>query len=496
MKFKVKVSDEFLKALDIDLHLEEPDRKKVSTILSSLNETIMKVLPKNALKNVKSPISDKTDVKRYDLKGLEKEERTELKNIIKYSDRENFFAFFDSKDLILAVIYDYQIVKLSPIMEASSNINDLLKLSYYFLKFKMEDIEENIKLPSSRIEARREAVAVEREANIVAQREKLNAKLDDFMKKIKAKGFSERNVYSPISGDDPFTYERIQLVNFKVGDILTQDNSATSHKFIIKRMEPAGTNIKLVYTPLNSNDEKSTTLTPNTYFYKATPKPVNPNEGETYEMMLPTKEQFMELIENGQKFPKNLFPLGIDASGSEKNSHAEKLKSLKAEWDEMVSIANNGNLAATASSAIETFAGRVSNQNYRNYQGNSNLTYIDKSGYKVNLAKYFAKLLEVPPVVPVAVKEAYEKAFAYVEEECNKILARLHESLANKEWKKVSDLSYFLSQNGTKEFNEELAYYLKEDSYNRKDPNGTNKKEALNTIENKINRFKSSVENI
>jgi DNA-directed RNA polymerase subunit F len=190
---------------------------------------------------------------------------------------------------------------------------------------------------------------------------------------------------------------------------------------------------------------------------------------KAYEIFKPKTIDWKELIDSAQSFPKNLFP---DNMGS--------LRELKDDWDKMIAIVRKDDLEVMKTRAIETFTERISKENYR---GASNLSYIDKSGYRVNLSRYFTKLLEIPPKVPAAVTAAYNENFKYIEEESKKIVELIKQYVADQKWSEVKRLSSLLNDYGTKQFNNEVEKYLKEESYDRKKEGSFSTKITVTHIE-------------
>ena len=487
MKLKVILPNDTLKALDINLHLEKPNRGKVSTILKVLNEVFMGVLPKDKTRNVTSPISDKTDVVRYDLSDIEKDKKVEIKQIIKYANRDNFFVFLDENDSLKAIVNDYQIIRMYG-NNKEANINNLLNNSHYVLNFKMEDIEKNVKLPYARREAREDSPAVERESNIKSGKEKLEGLFQEFMNEVNHINLQKRNIVKknkPTSEDDILRKERMRLDQMQVGDTFSTDPDRTGYRYLILGHEILQDgNVRLTFEEEGNTETGVQNFDGSTQWYKLIFKPEESKKEEedtAYEIFLPKEINWRDILESGQSFPNNLLPDDVNRG----------LRSeLKEKWDKMSSIVKREDIELQKSRALETFGERVKNENYR---GESNLGYIDKSGYRVSLAKYFTKLLEIPPRVPNEVKRTYEESFAFIEKESKDLVKQIKEHVKQEEWEAVTNLSNALHRFGPKRFNFEMDKYLDESKYDRKDPNSLSKNTAVKKMREFVNFFKEEI---
>lgn len=488
MRIKVLLSKEVNKALDINLHLENPSRKKVASILQELNEYFMSALPKDKLKNVTNPISDKTDVKRYDLNGIEKEQRLEIKNIIKYANRDNFFVFFGEDDRINAVVNDYVIIKILNV-DKLSNINDLLKLSFYVLQFNTEDIEENIKLPYARRAAREDSPEVERREHLSWRQAKLDTLYKDFEQQIKYYNLNEQRDIQKREEKrgsvENISQNTVKVSTFKLGTKFTLERRSGAAVYEIKSIIPSNTangSFDIEYE-VNGNTHKAT-VNDEMVAYLYTPQFEESDVDDKYEIFIPKNINWKSIIDSAQTFPLNIFPSNMDRS---------VINQLKTLWDKMIAIVKEDDLEVQKTRSIEGFIERVSKENYR---GTSNLFYIDKSGYRVNLSKYFDRLLEVPAKVPAAVIKAYEVGYQYIESKTNDLVELIQKEVKEENWSEVRRLSAILSDYGTKQFNEQTKIYLDEKKYDRKDSGSISKKEAVTNIERFISYFNKEVEKI
>lgn len=481
MKFKVLLPLNSLKGLDIDLHLQSPSRKKVASLLNQLNEFFMTALPKSKLKNVTHPISDDTEVVRYDLKGIDKEKRAEIKEIIKYANRDNFFVFMAEDDSIDAIINDYEIIRRFN-FSSEVNINNLLKDSFYVLNFKIEDIEENVKKPYARREARTDSPEVERQENIQGQKAKLESLFNDFLQQIKRIDFSDKEIVRKNQSEDNIQSKtKMPLKQMVAGDffVTDRDRVSTVYEIISIASVPNSSDVELTFKA-GGRDTNTQRIDGNQQFFKL--KFREADDEIEYEVFRPQKIDWKTLVNSAQSFPVNLLPERIDYN---------KKRDLKELWDKMIAVVKKDDIELQKTRAQEQFEKRVSEENYR---GDSKLWYLDKSGYKVNLSKYFAKLLEVPPRVPKDVREAYEKAFEFLKQQSSEILARIQKGVEDQDWSLVSNLSSLLNDYGTKRFNSNSERLLEESNYDRARSSSLSRKKALLEIEEFIQNFKDRLQ--
>ena len=466
MKLKVLYPVQNLKALDINLHLNKTNKNNVGAIVIQLSD-ILRIEFKNFIpENTRNLISNETKVDRYDLEGITKERQLEIKNIIKYSNRESVFVFMSKEDKILSVVNNYEVIS-SPGYNVDRNINDFIKFSSYVLNFKIEDIKKNVELFSTRENYKKNNPSTQREQYVLGKKQSFKSLYESFISKLKRSLPKISNNNFEDDGEPTKLKDLKENTYFK----------ANGNIFLLKKIKPSSTDeensVEIIYGSQNSNftDNSSADLNKEQKFIPL--KIVEKNEREVDNIDI-NDIDFLSMIKNRQSFPLTIMNnLGVNINDYD----------LATVWDDMLKTLNNDQNSRNENNAKANYERTIESGNYTSPRST---TYTDKSGYKVNLNKYFQKALEIPPKVPKEVKDRYETIYDYVKGKSDYLVPLLKQFANEEEWEKVRAIARFLSNNGTKAFNDSALVYISPDSYIKDSRGVTSKKRALNSLKDII----------
>lgn len=477
MRIKIFSYDHSIKGLDIDLKLENPSRDKVSKILATLNSVINREEGLNK-------IPDEAEVVRTDLYNADQEALKEFKNVLKYSNRNDIFVFLTQEDKIIAIVVAYNV--LFNLLGQDFNINDFIRESHYVIRISSEEpLKTDIK-QKKRAEQREGSPAVKRETNIQSRKEiidwEIEKLLPDLEKYYKQSNLVER---SDLGQENPeiVVIERKKAKDIVVGDLLKAGNG--NYGVVIKATPSQDSDYITfeydLYTTSNTKvpyDNKVQRINANEEL--AVSELIYPEELDPFfEELAPEKIDWVKMLKQGQRFPNSLFL----------NSSPALKKTLRESWEKIVEMVNNEDRSLAESQAKESFQSKLEKGNIKS-RSYTELTYTDKSGYKVDLSKYFPTLLKLPPKVPKEVEERYEVIFKEVSKLSSAMVSKIKEYADNEDWVNLEKLSIALRKYNPRSYNSRFFTYLQEDSYEKGSAEYVSKKKVIEELNEYIDEMK------
>lgn len=487
MRLKIIAYDHSVKGLDIDLKLEEPSRKKVNSILKTLNSVIER-------EESLAAIPDEAEVVRINLFNADQEEIKKFKEKLKYSNREDIFLFLSKEDDLLAVIKDYNILETADYTYFDKNTNDFIRESHYALRISAEEPTKTRYKRVQRSEQRRNSPNVQRERTIRSRQEILDKQIKKLIEKLKIY-YKKSNV---VENQSLFpsrptleTKGRKRVIDLNPGDTFQRDNKTSYGQIIsVTQTEEGVVSVEFNVMDLSTGEiiEKLSGNSRADYeviMVEIIPPKENSELEEYYEEILPEKIDWEKMIRTGQKFPGNLF---LDATDVLR-------KDLKSEWDAVRRIVTDESRSIVESEKRQQFKNNLRGYNTGSLNSES-MSFMDKSGYSVNLKKYFQKLLEIPPKVPNEVKETYEEIHKKVTEISSYAVKELQKLAEKENWTEIGQISSSLTNFNPKNFNERYKDLLDEEIYKRGTRIYTSKSEAIARMEKYLENLPEPISKI
>ena len=480
MKIKL-LETNYLKALDIDLKLNNPSSKNTSSLVNDISRTIEGFYSELDLRIEgaggeirKLFIPDDAKIERFDIK--EWKNKKEISNRIRTDASETFYFLMSENDKLLNSVVDgvaMENVRI-PLSELLVNVDYVLIVKREeFLKTKSKK-EERVSSEESSVELQK----VKRKEELFIKFRKAYKDLEKekdiyyiILSNIpKNENVSKKNQsYSP-----PKNLKPILVRNLKKGMyvfISSNPNEDDRIFKILKDIDPPfpnnAVNIKaqvLEQKTFNitekNQDFPNISVDGTLYLYD----PNEQREEEKEEDFDFEIEQFIPevdlkaLIKKDTTFPSNLFPT---YNNRDLQLQVNRIKNDWIDLKDLVDGLKSKNI--NISQALENFELSLE----AGVRKSSNMFYTDKSGYRVNLGKYFDKLASLPPSVPKNVKDFYEKTFSYLTTQSKQIVNYINLAVEQEDFQLVGWLSNLMTNNGPRAFNNKFKNYLDENTWNR-----------------------------
>ena len=493
MRFTIKGPQKELKALDIDLQLNgDKSSSEIRQALSSINQRLRQAEMfdgenYNNNGNV-SYIPDDANVKRIDLKHTidqpddesyedrreriekEKEKSTEIqvdaRGIMKKANREDVFVAYSSSNNIMGIINDYMVVYKSSMYDRSQNDNSarILRNADFILHFKIDEVKANADKSRSRLLNARQTPNIEREKH---KSDNKRALKDAYKRFIELINNQSKHVQT----------RRVKYKDLKIGDIFKEYNSARTTWVVVNMKTSPDDDDEIIFDLKSTIDKYSDKEYERTRSESANDIAYKFDNDITQEV---PNIDWKQLLYKRQKFPKALFS-------------KDNLYEIERAWNEMLSYIQHD--AGSQKSAQRVQKSKIEEKDYNGYR--SSMKYRDKSGYMVDLTKYFDKMLDLIKGTPKIVKDNYAKAFKFIEDTQKEIVVTMKQLAQDEEWDKLKRFIEFMNYYGTKKFNNEVGKVLVDDNYT--DENAWNKMsqgKALKLIEQELGYFKSAAQSI
>lgn len=472
MKIKLLESN-YLKALDIDLKLNNNSKENVNRVVKSISSNIKRNSENLNLRvdgSVRSKeedlyIPDDAKIERFDIKDWK--DKKNISNKIRLDQNETFYFLMSEADQLLDTAIDG-----IPLINSENSIPFSLTLVDYVLIVKREELLKTKAKKEERITVEKSSVELQK---VKRKEQALNLfkiyykwlinKKDEYYRAVKRFEIDNderdlpteylplKNLPSISAADltkdmyffmDPNPTEDIDFYRL-TADFSSIPFDEGSDEF--KTFE----NIIILESSSRENprtkERTSGRIGKNETYYLFDPSKMKEKEvkKDDFEIEQFTPEISLKtLIKKDSTFPDNLFPTyGDKRIASEVDGMIVYWNNLKKIIDELKF--KNFNIE----NELEQFEKAVK----KGTRVSRSMTFIDKSGYMVDLSKYFDKLASIPPQVPKLVKEKYESVFKHLTKETEK-LVQLIKNLADEgNFEEISTITSILKNNGPKNFN-------------------------------------------
>lgn len=484
MKLRL-VSTSNLKALDIDLKLNNPSKENISEVMKEISNDLSRYNFELGL-NLKGETKEDRDSlisipNEAKIKRIEVDDQKKLRKLsfqIRSDQKENTYVFMNQEDEVVGMYVDGQ-----SITRGRSSLPQALQKANYILVIKRSDLEKTKAKREERVKAESESFQLRRDK----RRQKDLAKLQTSMSRFQNSVEQYKKV---ISEDDPEeSVEQAprdlltkEIKELKKGDLFftTVYPSKDSEYYEIlkdwdeleelsRQGDEVAKNIpyrsyKLVNGKITGEikkDNQSARVGSASLVYVWDPEKKEAKKDDfEIESFVPDLN-FKDLLRKDAVFPANAFP--IERSRTARNI----VNNLKDEWqiasDLVSKIKGRG---FDPSRALERYQNAIE-QGKRIYE---DMSFVDKSGYEVDLGKYFDKLAEMPTEVPKSVKDKYTEVFNYITKESKKLDKKVKGLLEKDDidYQTIVNMTSFLRDFGPKKFNNEYEKYLSIDYHDRK----------------------------
>jgi hypothetical protein len=520
MKIKL-LEKNYLKALDIDLKLNNPSSKNTSSLVNDISKIIEGFYSELDLRIEgaggeirKLFIPDDAKIERFDIK--EWKNKKEISNRIRTDASETFYFLISKDDNLLSSVVDGVAMQTAraPLSELLEDVDYVLIVKREeFLKTKSKKEErvssEQSSLELQKVKRKEELFIKFRKAYINLEKEKdiYYIILSNIPKN---ENVSKKNQsYSP-----PKNLKPILVRNLKKGMyVFISSNPNEDDKIfkILKDIDPPFPN-NAVNIKAQVLEQKTFNITekeqdfPNIsvdgtlYLYD----PNEQREEEKEEDFDFEIEQFIPevdlkaLIKKDTTFPSNLFP-------TYNNRDLQlQVNRIKDDWIDLKNLidklkSKNINVNQALEQVLENFESSLE----AGFRKSSNMSYTDKSGYRVDLGKYFDKLVSLPPSVPKNIKDFYEKTFSYLTTQSKQIVNYINLAVEQEDFDLVGSLSSLMTHNGPRAFNNKFKNYLDENTWDRNSRSYKRPKKALQEmiefkeeLSNDYSRLESRITNL
>jgi hypothetical protein len=500
MKIKL-LETNYLKALDIDLKLNNPSSKNTASLVNQISRTIegfyseLDLRIEGAGGEIKKLfIPDDAKIERFDIK--EWKNKKEISNRIRTDASETFYFLMSKNDNLLNSVVDGVAMEnvSIPLSELLMNVDYVLIVKREeFLKTKSKKEErvssEESSVELQKVKRREELFTKFRKAYIDLEKEK-----DIYYEMLNRlpKNVNEKNQsYSP-----PKNLKPILVRNLKKGMYVfakSQPDAGDTLYRVLEDSTPPFVNnaVDLRLDLLNKKTlEVENTRSFNVsvdgtlYLYDPNEKKEEEKE-EDFDFEI---EQFIPevdlkaLIKKDTTFPSNLFPT---YNNRDLQLQVNRIKNYWIDLKDLIDRLKSKNI--NISEALENFESSLE----AGVRKSSNMFYTDKSGYRVNLGKYFDKLASLPPSVPKNVKDFYEKTFSYLTTQSKQIVNYINLAVEQEDFDLVGSLSSLMTHNGPRAFNNKFKNYLDENTWNRNSRSYKKPEKALQEMK----QFKEELSN-
>jgi hypothetical protein len=517
MKIKL-LETNYLKALDIDLKLNNPSSKNTSSLVNQISRTIegfyseLDLRIEGAGGEIKKLfIPDDAKIERFDIK--EWKNKKEISNRIRTDASETFYFLMRKDDLLLNSVVDGVAMEnvSIPLSELLMNVDYVLIVKREeFLKTKSKKEErvssEESSVELQKVKRREELFTKFRKAYIDLEKEKdIYYKILNNLPKNENENEKTQR-YSP-----PKNLKPILVRNLKKGMyVFISSTPKEDDKIfkILKDINPPWINGDTVNVKAVVLEQKTFNITekeqefPNInvdgtlYLYD----PNEQKEEEKEEDFDFEIEQFIPevdlkaLIKKDTTFPSNLFPT---YNNRDLYTQVNRIKDDWIDLKDLIDKLKSKNI--NISEALENFESSLE----AGFRKSWNMFYTDKSGYLVDLGKYFDKLVSLPPSVPKNVKDFYEKTFSYLTTQSKQIVNYINLSVEQEDFDLVGSLSSLMTHNGPRAFNNKFKNYLDENTWNRNSRSYKKPEKALQEmtefkeeLSNDYSRLESRITNL
>lgn len=466
MKVALKAIDN--KALDINLHLNDP--KNTSIVYDTIRKTIASPEIPNGSGVLASPISDDSEVIRYNLSTPE--EVDEIKRIMKNANRDDSFIALMRGDDVLATINDYAVVYKNGNYDRSQqdNVARVLRSANYILQIKREDVKRRMTENQLRREQKEGSIQIEKEMNesklgrkYTEAWRKFQVALDDF--ELKNKLFTRKKV-----------------TEVKPGDIMLSGSGKKTYQISSVKNDNQNSYYKTIdlYAKTFDGEEKKIK-----------------SYSDWAEVYIKRDEEddingFFEIdwnryVRTKQEFPTRLARQWGNVDLSELNSAYNYLLSgltSKIEKD----VPGQREYSRQARQFQEQ---AIKNKEYRvESHAKWRFSFRDRSGYLVDLSKYFGKMAEIKKGMPQSVKNALEELKNLVTEYMNEASEKIKTASQEERWNDIERPLSSIKQYNTQWYDRHVQFYNDETRYNADSENYISEGKALSSIA----RLKESLE--
>lgn len=479
MKLKL-VATNNLKALDIDLKLNKPTSGNISNVMKTISRYVtnssdnleLEVKGSKRERDKVISIPDEAVIERINLES--NADRRKASITIRSDKQENTFVLMSEDDQVKGILVDGE-----NIFE-DETLPKVLMRSNYILVIKRSDLEKSKETREKRNTAELESFQLRREKRRERDISRFQMLMDTFQQNVEKykqlvdesssdsqkKSFFEKpknltrttieNVkkgqafftgMNPTPGD-PVYILKDDYLNFPLSPPNNPDSLDRTIELFAKNWQ----------TDEITNENAQTNLDPNFTVFIWDEKTESENVSEfEIENFIPEID-FKELLRKDSVFPENIFPTYGNRS---LNSVVEV---LARSWDGMTDAVNKlKNIGFDPTEYLERYQEAL----IRGKRISPDMSYVDKSGYEVDLGKYFDKLAEMPAEVPKVVKDKYKEVFDYITEASKKLSEEAKEALENDDFDKVIAISRIVRDQGPKAFNNKNEKYLQLDYHDR-----------------------------
>lgn len=372
----------------------------------------------------------------------------------------------------------------------SYSIPQALKNSDYILVVKRSDLEKTKAKREERVKTESESFQLRRDKRRQKDLTKLQASMNSFQKLVEKykKVISEDDPEESV-GQPPRDLLLKKMKELKKGDLFfttKYPNKDNEYYEILKDWDEldeipqqGGQNFKILlyraYKLVNGqatgeiradNQEHRDTGESQIYVWNPKKKEVEKDDFEI-ESFVPDLN-FKDLLKKDSVFPANVFP--TDGSRTARNI----VNDLEDEWKRASKLVSKikgreNTYRLDLARALERYQRAIE----KGIRIDQDMSFVDKSGYEVDLGKYFDKLAEMPAEVPKSVKDKYTEVFNYITKESKKLDKKVKGLLfpIDKDdinYQSVINIVSFLRDFGPKKFNEKNEKYLQLDYHDRK----------------------------
>lgn len=479
MKLKL-VSTSNLKGLDIDLKLNNPSRENISNVMKTISRNItnssgdldLEVSGSKRERDKVISIPDEAKVERIDFESNADKRKISIQ--IRSDKQENTYVLMSEDDKVNGIFVDGQ-----NIIESSA-LPRILMLSNYILVIKRSDLEKSKEVREKRNVAESESFQLRREKRRERDITRLQMAMGTFQDNVE----KYKNVVKEVESDEssgnnrPKDLLQREIVSLKKNDLFFTtrypDEDGDYYQILddfmnfplAVRANQDQRKVKLIGYKLNKGQitgevvrsEFEINIDPATEIYLWNP-PKQTEEKPEFEIETFIPEiNFKELLKKDSVFPSNIFP----TYGS--RTARSIVDVLERSWGTMSDLVNRlKNIGFDPTEYLERYQEALK----KGKRISPDMSYIDKSGYEVDLGKYFDKLAEMPAEVPKSVKDKYTEVFNYITEASKQLSKEVKEALENDDFGQVIIISRIIRDRGPKKFNEENERYLQLDYHDR-----------------------------
>jgi hypothetical protein len=478
MKIKL-LETNYLKALDIDLKLNNPSSKNTASLVNQISRTIegfyseLDLRIEGAGGEIKKLfIPDDAKIERFDIK--EWKNKKEISNRIRTDASETFYFLISKDDNLLNSVVDGVAME-----NVSIPLSELLVNVDYVLIVRREEFLKTKSKKEERVSSEESSVELQK----VKRKEELFIKFRKAYKDLEKekdiyyiilnnipKNVNEKNQsYSP-----PKNLKPILVRNLKKGMyVFTSSNPKEDDNIfrILKDINPPFPNDAVNVTAQvleqktfniieKKQDFPNINVDGSLYLYDPNEQKEEEKEKDfdfEIEQFIPEVD-LKALIKKDTTFPSNLFP-----TYNNRDLYAQ-VNRIKDDWIDLKNLIDKlKSKNININQALENFESSLE----AGFRQSSNMFYTDKSGYRVDLGKYFDKLVSLPPSVPKNVKDFYEKTFSYLTTQSKQIVNYINLAVEQEDFQLVGRLSDLMTNNGPRAFNNKFENYLDENTWNR-----------------------------